>query len=310
MKFLKLIISSLLLLFYIHTNNLYGNIKNEIAIKVENQIITTYEIKNKILTSLVLSKKEINQENINSFKEKSVNSLIDQKLILKELSKYKIQEDKIQINQYLKSISSNDIEKFKKIFIDNNLDFNLFLEEIKTKLKWRKFIYQIYSNRIDLDESFLDKEVAMIIKNQKKIEEFNLSEIEVFLKKNSSDQQLISDIQKKIFEDGFEVAALIYSISDTSINKGSLGWISKTSLSEKIFDVVSKLAVGDVSDPIIVNDKALFLMLKDKKVSNSTNINKEVLKKRIKDKKENELFNLYSVSHLSKLKNNTLIEFQ
>ena len=167
MKFLKLIISSLLLLFYIHTNNLYGNIKNEIAIKVENQIITNYEIKNKILTSLVLSKKEINQENINSFKEKSVNSLIDQKLILKELSKYKIQEDKIQINQYLKSISSNDIEKFKKIFIDNNLDFNLFLEEIKTKLKWRKFIYQIYSNRIDLDESFLDKEVAMIIKNQK-----------------------------------------------------------------------------------------------------------------------------------------------
>ena len=51
-------------------------------------------------------------------------------------------------------------------------------------------------------------------------------------------------------------------------------------------------------------------MLKDKKVSNSTNINKEVLKKRIKDKKENELFNLYSASHLSKLKNNTLIEFQ
>ena len=298
MKFLKLIISSLLLLFYIHTNNLYGNIKNEIAIKVENQIITNYEIKNKILTSLVLSKKEINQENINSFKEKSVNSLIDQKLILKELSKYKIQEDKIQINQYLKSISSNDIEKFKKIFIDNNLDFNLFLEEIKTKLKWRKFIYQIYSNRIDLDESFLDKEVAKIIKNQKKIEEFNLSEIEVFLKKNSSDQQLISDIQKKIFEDGFEEAALIYSISDTSIND------------KKIFDVVSKLAVGDVSDPIIVNDKALFLMLKDKKVSNSTNINKEVLKKRIKEKKENELFNLYSVSHLSKLKNNTLIEFQ
>lgn len=310
MKFFKLIISSSVLFFYIHTNNLYGNIKNKIAIKVENQIITNYEIKNKILTSLVLSKKEVNQENINKYKEQSVNSLIDQKLILKELSKYKIQEDKTQINQYLQSITSNDIEKFKRKFIDNNLDFNLFLEEIKTKLKWQKLIYQIYSNRIDLDEAFLDKEVTMIINKQKKIEEFNLSEIEVYLKKDSSDQQLISDIQKKIIKDGFEETALTYSISGTSNNKGNLGWVNKTSLNRKIFEVVSKLAIGDISDPIIMNDKVLFLLLKDKKISNSTNINKEELKKRIKNKKENELFNLYSVSHLSKLKNNTLIEFQ
>ena len=39
-----------------------ANIKNNIIIKVENEIITNYEIKNKILTSLVLANKEINQQ--------------------------------------------------------------------------------------------------------------------------------------------------------------------------------------------------------------------------------------------------------
>ena len=140
MRLIKLFLITSLFLYCNFTSNLYGIIKNNIAIKVENQIITNYEIRNKILTSIVLSGKEINQSNIDNFKKQSVSSLIDQKLILKELTKYKIEDDNLQINQYLNSISSNDIEKFKKIFFDNNLDYSLFLEEVKTKLKWQKLI--------------------------------------------------------------------------------------------------------------------------------------------------------------------------
>ena len=310
MRLIKLFLITSLFLYCNFISNLYGIIKNNIAIKVENQIITNYEIRNKILTSIVLSGKEINQSNIDNFKKQSVSSLIDQKLILKELTKYKIEDDNLQINQYLNSISSNDIEKFKKIFFDNNLDYSLFLEEVKTKLKWQKLIYRIYSDRINIDENFLNNEVLRIVKNQKKIQEFKLSEIEIFLKNDPSDERLISNIKKEILENGFEKTALIYSVSDTSNNKGSLGWVNSTSLSNQIYEIVSKLSIGSVSEPVIINDTALFLLLENKRETNPVDLNEAELKRKIKNKKTNDLYNLYSKSHLSKLKNNSLIEYQ
>ena len=46
----------------------YSKIEQKIVVKVENEIITNYDIKNKILLSLIISNQEINQENINQIK--------------------------------------------------------------------------------------------------------------------------------------------------------------------------------------------------------------------------------------------------
>ena len=41
-----------------------AKIENKIVLKVENEIISNYEVKNKILSSLILNNQEINQKNI------------------------------------------------------------------------------------------------------------------------------------------------------------------------------------------------------------------------------------------------------
>ena len=67
---------------------------------------------------------------------------------------------------------------------------------------------------------------------------------------------------------------------------------------------------GDISKPIRNPNSILFLKLIDKKKSQSNEIDKDEIKNRLIKQKKNELFNLYSNSHLSKLKNNTLIEYK
>ena len=55
----------LIIIIYLSlTNLLFAKVTNNIVLKVENEIITNYEIKNKILTTLILANQEINQENI------------------------------------------------------------------------------------------------------------------------------------------------------------------------------------------------------------------------------------------------------
>ena len=54
----------------------------------------------------------------------------------------------------------------------------------------------------------------------------------------------------------------------------------------------------------------IFLKLTDKRKTKAENININELKKKLTSQKKNELFNLYSKSHLSKLKNKSLIEYK
>ena len=73
---------------------------------------------------------------------------------------------------------------------------------------------------------------------------------------------------------------------------------------------ISKLKIGEVSDIIKRQNSYLILKLNDKKTSVIKNIDMLTLKANLINAKKNEMFELYSRSHLSKLKNNILIEYK
>ena len=68
------------------------------------------------------------------------------------------------------------------------------------------------------------------------------------------------------------------------------------------------MTVGEISKPIVSTDNILFLKLVDKR-SLKLNMSKNNLRDNLIAQK-NELFSLYSRSHLSKIRNNALIEYK
>ena len=103
---------------------------------------------------------------------------------------------------------------------------------------------------------------------------------------------------------------MTYSNSSTASNKGEMGWVNKDSLNTQISDVLKEMKIGDISKPIINLNNILFLKLDDRRLSKAKDLNLEELTEQISKQKENELFSLYSTSHLSKVKNNALIEYK
>ncbi len=306
---LKLIII-VFLIYFSQIGFLSSKINNNIILKIENEIITNYDIKNKILTILVLGNQEINQENINSLKKQALENLIIQKIKKIELLKYDFKNDDVRLNNYLNSISSNNIEQFKSRFKENNINFDKFVRELQTEFKWQKLIFNIYSSKIKLDENSIEKELNEIVKNQENIEQYELSELEILINENEIVNERVNIVEKQIEAKGFEFAVLNNSISSTSSNKGYLGWINGKSLSEDIYKIIKKMKIGEVSQPIKRQNSILFLKLMNKKNSNPEKIDRAKLKINLIERKKNELFNLYSRSHLSKLKNSSFIEYQ
>ena len=307
MKFSTIIILAIFLLTSISTS--FAKFENNIILKVENEIITNFEIKNKIISTLILGNQEINQNNIDKLKKQALDFLIQHKLKKIELSKYDFKKDAKQIENYLNAISNNNINNLKEKFSNNNIDFQLFLDELEIHFKWQNYIFQTYSKKVEIDEKSVDLELTKLIEEKSDIIQFRLSEIEILLNDDLADREKISNIQKQIDKYGFESTAIKFSISSTASNKGDLGWMNAESLNKNIYELIKKINIGEVTEPLITKNSALFLKLKDKKISKVENINIDELRKNLIDQKKNEMFNLYSRSHLSKLKNTSLIEY-
>ena len=298
-------------LFLINFQNvLIAEIKNNIVVKVEDEIITNYEIKNKILSTLVLSNTELTQSNINKIKSPSLNSLIDYKLKMIEMSKYNFNVTNAELNNYLNRISSNNIANLKKKFINNNLNYQLFIDQIIIELKWKKFIFSKYNNKVDLEKEISDKELKEIIEKKSNVVEYKISEIEIFYENRDSIKEKVNEILDSITLDGFKKTVKKYSVSDSALNNGDLGWIKSNMFSKEVYDSLKNTNIGDISKPIIGSNNIIFLKVEDKKETNIDKINIEQIKEELIKVKQNELFRLYSNSYISQLRNNNLIEYR
>ena len=307
---LKFIANYLFFFFIFFFSEANSSNQNKIVVKVNDKIVSSYEIKNKINTQLILRNLEINQENINKLKNLALQELIKFRIKEIEILKYKsIDFENMNINRELNVISSGNIENLKKKFEENKIDYNIYIRELKIQSAWQKLIFQLYKDKVKIDENEIVK-LANRYKSQSKLKEFDLSELVVSFENKKEMKKKINNVKKSINEIGFEKSINILSESDSASSNGRLGFINEKAFSKDILEKINFLKEGEISEPIIQIDKILFLKINKINILQNEKIDFEKLKQNIENKRKNDLFNLYSESHLSKIKNSSYIEFK
>ena len=213
-------------------------------------------------------------------------SLIQKKIKEIELEKFSFQADNKRISDYLNTISSNNIEQFKQKFKDNNISFSLFLEEIEIQFKWQKLILTKYANQVKINDDMVNKEIQEIIKKQKNFLELRLYEIEISINNDSKDQEKIMNLKKLINDIGFKNAALKFSTSPSSSDKGDLGWVSFNSLSKEVKSLLQNLNIGEISEPIVKSGSATIFKIEEKRTSDIKNLKVDNIKKNLISRKK------------------------
>ena len=123
------------------------------------------------------------------------------------------------------------------------------------------------------------------------------------IKKNKSLDDSILEINNSINEIGFKNTANLFSISESSKFGGNIGWIDESSFSEKISTQVKKLKVGEISDPIKLNNNFLLLKLDDIKTI-AIQIDEKKEFKKLKLFEQNKQLNNFSKIYFNKIKIN------
>jgi len=308
-KFLFYII--LLILFNQNT----FSFENTIIYKVDNEIITSYDIKKEVkyLISLNTNLKSLKKNEILRLAHQSI---IKEKIKLIELKKYYSLEDKS--NDKLTSQVTSDL--YKSLGFKSEKDFisylsiqNIQIDWVKNKLKieslWNNLIYRKHKNQIVVDEDKIKRQVLREIKSIKKQKKIFLSEILIKLTTESDQLKLIEEVERKIQEIGFDNAANTYSISNTANKGGKIGWVNESSLSSNIVKEIKNLKKGENTTPIKLASGFLILKVNDIEMSEVKVDQNKIVDSRINNELNKQL-DQFSTLYYNKVKSKIKINEQ
>ena len=236
--------------------------------KVNDQIITTYDLEKEINYLLALNPrlKEISENDLSRLAKRSMIKEIIRK---SEILKYKQLDLKnTQINNVLENIIQNlnfsDLSQFENYLVNFDISIDDIKEKIEIENEWKNLIYAKYSKNIKIDKKKLINKIEKTSKEEFSLE-YNLSEIVFSNKQNVSTKEFSKKIVESIKINGFENTANLYSIADSSKAGGKIGWVKKNNLSLEINRELEDLKINSHSNPIKIDNNYLILKINDMK---------------------------------------------
>ena len=302
----------LILMITVNLNILYASNTIKIVKKVNEEIVTNFDIKKELNYLRALNNNLDNLDKIESYKI-AEESLIREKIKYSEILKF-VDIEKFNNKELIDKIMfniMNGLNLTDKLEFENYLNnYQLKIADVEKKILievlWNQLIASRYSDKININENELLKRIRTENLNRKNIVEYDLSEIVFQAKNQDSLKSMINQINISISNIGFENTANKFSIANTSKFGGKIGKINENQLSKKISIELDKLKIGEYTKPLKVGNGFLILLINNKK-----NINREVdeeiiLNNMIQSEKEKQ-FESFSQIYFNKVKINTNI---
>ena len=184
MKKFKLIIISGILILFFNQLVLFADEKNYKIIKLVNdQVITNYDLEQRIKLHATLNNLNLNDGNIDKLANDLLLLMVEEKIQIEQMDKYKISISEKKINDYIQRAyigKENDVNDLIEILNRNNIDIKILKNLVQVRLGWNELAGRLYYrtseiNKDDLvsamkNDSSLSEEQAENILLQKQIE--------------------------------------------------------------------------------------------------------------------------------------------
>ena len=265
----------LLTIYFSFINSSFSNIDLKIVLKINNEIVTTYDIEQEKNYLLALNPKlrEIDEIQLTKIAKKSLTKEIIRKIEVLKYKELKLENPQIEnvLDNLIRNLDFQNENEFKKYLQTYEISIKDLKKKIEIENEWKNMIYSKYQNSVNIDKEKLILKINNSNKNNF-IFEYNLSEIVFTIKNNITYQDDLKKIEDSIKNNGFENTANLFSISDSSNVGGKIGWVAKKNLSIQINNELENLRINEYSSPIKLGNNILLLKINDtRKIPNKIN---------------------------------------
>lgn len=252
-------IKYIFLIFFLIANfneNLKSQDIQAIAVIVNDEVISRYDVNQRVRLILVTSGIPATEENVKRIEEQAIKALIDEKIQIQEAIKLEVPDSPDEINLMLDNIARSNqttAEGILESITSQGVNSETLLSQIKSELLWNKIVRGRFGSYINIS----DEEVNIIY--DRTIQNINNSQYdisEIFIGfEDESEEKEAKELTERLTEQlkneiAFEPVAQQFSQAPSSGQGGFIGWVSEGQLDPDIISNIKNLEIGSVSNPI------------------------------------------------------------
>ena len=242
-------------------HSVFAEVLDKIIAVVEDDVILEGELQREIATIV----QRIQASNTPMPPDYVLKKQVLEKMIIEKLQHHLAERVGIKLSEEMLNNSATDIaqrnnmtlEQFKQELQNQGMSYQDFLDNMRNEI----VINQLRGKEIGDRIKVTDKEIEHFIETEEKagegIGQYHLGHILIAVKEGASAAIIQkaknkADALVKELRSGQDFSKTAMSASDDSnaLKGGDLGWRSRSDVPTLFVDVVSKMAEGDVSDPI------------------------------------------------------------
>lgn len=252
-------------------------LSESVAAIVNDEIISTYDLAQRMRLLIITSGIQPSQENLPQFQRQALISLIDEHLQLHELRRVEKQQ-KIEIIATDEEVR----EELAGMARENNMSVDQFLgalksqgigpetlyQQVRAQMSWQRWIQGRYGSRLRIGEDQIkateSRLAAVASKPQYQISEvlIDANRVGGMPQALQGAQQLISQMQQGA---PFPAVARQFSAAPTAASGGDAGWISPGEMPPEVDAVLDGLRPGQLSPPIQTKEGVYIIYLRNKR---------------------------------------------
>ncbi|HEX8568400.1 MAG TPA: peptidylprolyl isomerase [Caulobacteraceae bacterium] len=244
---------------------------------VNDEIITTYDLGQRMLLLVLEARVRPTQEQIPAIQREALRLLIDERLQMQELRNEQ-RERKIdtliatdaQVDSAIRNLarqSETTPEQLVASIRAAGVQESTLRERLRTQLSWERWIGGRYGASIRVGREQVQATLKRIVESSAK-PQYWIREIFIEAARHGGQadaeagaQQLFSQIQQGA---PFESVARQFSSSASAAQGGDTGWLTAEELPAPVRPVVEQLAPGQVSQPIPTSDGVYLVQLRQR----------------------------------------------
>ncbi|WP_312166023.1 peptidylprolyl isomerase [Phenylobacterium sp.] len=259
-------------------------LSESVAAVVNDDIISTYDLAQRMRLLIATSGIQPTQQNIAQFQREALISLVDERLQIQELRRQEKEQkisliaDSSEIDEELTDMARNNnmsLEQFTNSLAGQGISVSTLRDQVRAQISWQRWIRGRYGSRLRVGEDQV-KAVRQRMEAAAAKPQYQISE--VFIDANrvggmdtavNGATQLVAQMQQGA---PFPAVARQFSASATAANGGDAGWITAGEMAPEIDTALEQMRPGQLSQPIPVRDGVYIIFLRDKRSGASASV--------------------------------------
>lgn len=239
---------------------------------VNDQIITGFDLRQRMLILILMSNIQPTEENIGAIQQEALNALIDERLQAEELRRY---EDLVVSDEEVDAEIAGMAEgagltgeQYMAVLEQSGIRPSTFREQIRVGIGWRQLVGGRFSARARVGRAQVEQRMRQDAEAAAK-PAYQIGEIYIDAARVGGMQQAVNGarqlIQQMIQGAPFQAVATQFSSAPSAIRGGDAGWVVQGTVQPALQQAFDNLQVGELSNPIVVDGGVYIIYMRDKR---------------------------------------------